>query len=130
MAQMVNNLLTMLETWFSPRVGKTPWRSTGNSLQCSCPENPQGQTSLEGYSPWGCKVWHDWVTSIHFPCLPFMVLFFHFPWHLLLFSRSDVSDSFGPSGLQSTRLPCPSPPPSRSWFKLMSVETVMPSNHI
>ena len=24
-------------------------------LQYSCPENPHGQKSLVGYSPWGCK---------------------------------------------------------------------------
>ena len=27
----------------------------GNPLQYSCLENPHGQRSLEGYSPWGCK---------------------------------------------------------------------------
>ena len=27
----------------------------GNSLQYSCLENPHGQRSLVGYSPWGCK---------------------------------------------------------------------------
>ena len=33
-----------------------------------------------------------------------------------------------PHGLQHARLPCPSPSPSL--FKLMSVESVMPSNHL
>ena len=27
----------------------------GNLLQYSCLENPHGQRSLAGYSPWGCK---------------------------------------------------------------------------
>ena len=27
----------------------------GNSLPCSCLENPHGQRSLVRYSPWGCK---------------------------------------------------------------------------
>ena len=27
----------------------------GNPLQYSCLENPHGQRSLVGYSPWGCK---------------------------------------------------------------------------
>ena len=27
----------------------------GNPLEYSCLENPHGQRSLEGYSPWGCK---------------------------------------------------------------------------
>ena len=42
-------------------LGLIPWwrRSSGgghgNLLQYSCLENPEGQRSLEGYSPWGCK---------------------------------------------------------------------------
>jgi len=31
----------------------------GNPLQYSCLENPIGQRSLEGYSPWGHRVRHD-----------------------------------------------------------------------
>ena len=33
----------------------------GNPLQYSCLENPHGQRSLVGYSPWGCK--DDWPSS-------------------------------------------------------------------
>ena len=44
------------------------------------------------------------------------------------FSRSVVSDSLRPHGLQHTRLPCPSPTP-RAYSKLMSINSVMPSNH-
>jgi len=47
----------------------------------------------------------------------------------LQFSRSVVSDSLRPHGLQHVRLPCPSPTP-RSLLKLMSIELVMPSNHL
>ena len=43
--------------------------------------------------------------------------------------RSVVSDSLRTHGLQHTRPPCPSPN-SRSSLKLMSVESVMPSNHL
>ena len=42
-----------------------------------------------------------------------------------LFSRSVVSASLPPHGLQQARLPCPSPN-SQSLFKLMSIESVMP----
>ena len=42
------------------------------------------------------------------------------------FSHSVVSDSLRPHGLQHARLPCP----SRSLLKLMSIESVMPSNHL
>ena len=41
------------------------------------------------------------------------------------FSRSVVSDSLRPHGPQHARLPCPSPTPG-----LMSMESVMPSNHL
>ena len=47
---------------------------------------------------------------------------------LVQFSSSVVSDSLQPHGLQHARLPCPSPTP-RACLKLMSIESVMPSNH-
>ena len=47
---------------------------------------------------------------------------------LVVFSCSVVSDSLWPSGLQHTRLSCPSL--SLSLFKLRSTESVMPSNHL
>ena len=46
---------------------------------------------------------------------------------LLLFSLKVVSDSMQTHGLQHTRLPCPF---SWSLLKLMSIESVMPSNHL
>ena len=39
------------DTEFDPFVG----RRNGSPLQYSCLENPHGQRSLAGYSPWGCK---------------------------------------------------------------------------
>ena len=38
---------------FNPWAGKIPGGGHGNPLQCSCLENPHGQRSLVGYSPWG-----------------------------------------------------------------------------
>ena len=35
--------------------GRSPGGEHGSPLQYSCLENPRGQRSLEGYSPWGCK---------------------------------------------------------------------------
>ena len=46
----------------------------------------------------------------------------------LLFSHSVMSDSVWPHGLQHARLPCPSP--SAGVCSLMSIESVMPSNHL
>ena len=38
-----------------PGLGRSPGEENGNLLQYSCLENPHGQKSLVGYSPWGCK---------------------------------------------------------------------------
>ena len=38
-----------------PGVGRAPGGGHGNLLQYSCPDNPHGQRSLVGYSPWGHK---------------------------------------------------------------------------
>ena len=47
---------------------------------------------------------------------------------LLLFSHSVVSDFLRPHGPQHARLPCPLPPPRIC--SLMSIESVMPSDHL
>ena len=40
--------------------GRSPGEGNGNPLQYSCLENPNGQRSLVGYSPWGSqRVGHD-----------------------------------------------------------------------
>ena len=55
---------------------------------------------------------------------------------LSLFSHSVLSNSLWPHELQHARLPCPSPSPRcRAWeiqslLKPMSIELVMPSNHL
>ena len=36
-------------------LGRSPGGGHGTPLQCSCLENPHGQRSLVGYSPWGRK---------------------------------------------------------------------------
>ena len=38
-----------------PGLGRSHGRGHGNPLQYSCLENPHGQRSLVGYSPWGHK---------------------------------------------------------------------------
>ena len=47
---------------------------------------------------------------------------------MVQFSHSVVSDSLWPHGLQHARPPCPSPPCRICSF--MSIESVMPSNHL
>ena len=38
-----------------PGLERSPGEGNGNPLQYSCRENPHGQRSLVGYSPWGQK---------------------------------------------------------------------------
>ena len=38
-----------------PGLGRSPGGGHGNPLHYSCLENPHGQRSLVGYSPWGYK---------------------------------------------------------------------------
>ena len=38
-----------------PGLGRSPGGGHDKAFQYSCLENPQGQRSLAGYSPWGCK---------------------------------------------------------------------------
>jgi len=38
-----------------PQLGISPGKENGNPLQFSCLENPNGQRSLEVYSPWDHK---------------------------------------------------------------------------
>ena len=53
---MVNNLPAIQETWVLSLGQEDPLvKKNGNLLQCSCLENPHGQGSLVGYSPWGQK---------------------------------------------------------------------------
>ena len=44
----------------APEFGRSPGGGHGNPLQYSCLDNPYGQRSLAGYSPWGWqRVGHD-----------------------------------------------------------------------
>ena len=43
------------EVGLIPGLGRSPGGGHGNPIQYSCPENPHGQRSLMGYSPWCCK---------------------------------------------------------------------------
>jgi len=42
-----------------PELGRSSGEGHGNPLQYSCLENPHGQRSLAGYSPWGHRVGYD-----------------------------------------------------------------------
>ena len=52
-------------------LGKSLGGEHGNPLQYSCLDNPHGRRSLEGYSPWGHRVRHDWKSK-HNIFLPYL----------------------------------------------------------
>ena len=45
---------------FNPWVGKIPWRRKWEPIPVFLLGKSHGQRSLAGYSPWGCRVRHDW----------------------------------------------------------------------
>ena len=45
---------------FYPWVGMIPWRRAWPPTPLLLPGESHGQRSLVGYSPWGCRVEHDW----------------------------------------------------------------------
>ena len=71
------------------------WRRKWQPTPVFLPGKPHGQRSLASYSPWGHKE-SDTTQRLHFLSVQF--------------SRSVVSDSLQPHGLQQTRLPCPPTP--------------------
>ena len=50
-----------------PELGRCPGVGHGNPLEYSCLENPHGQRSLAGYSPWGYKESDitEWLSTAH-----------------------------------------------------------------
>ena len=44
---------------FDPWAGEIPQRMEWLSTPVVLPEEFQGQRSLAGYSPWGCRIGHD-----------------------------------------------------------------------
>ena len=45
---------------FDPWVGKIPWRRAWHPTPVFLAGESHGQRSLVDYSPWGCRVRHDW----------------------------------------------------------------------
>ena len=51
------------DMWALSLIGKIPWRRAWQLTPVFLPGKVHGQRSLEGYSPWGCKVGHSSVTK-------------------------------------------------------------------
>ena len=50
--------------WTFSFAGHFPWRRKWQPTPVSLPGNFHEWRSLAGYSPWGCRVGHDWMTSL------------------------------------------------------------------
>ena len=67
MAQQVKNLPVVqetLETWVWSLGWEDPWRRKWHPTPVFLLEKSHGWRSLAGYSPWGGRVGHNWVTSL------------------------------------------------------------------
>ena len=47
--------------WVRKIPWKTPWRRAWQPTPVFLPEESHGRRSLAGYSPWGCRVRHNWA---------------------------------------------------------------------
>ena len=54
-AQIVESSCNVEDPGLIPGLGRSPGGGHGNPFRYSCLENPHGQKSLAGYSPWGHK---------------------------------------------------------------------------
>ena len=67
-AQMVNSLPAILETWFA-RSDRSPGERNGNPLQYSCMKNPMDRRAWQAPAHGGHKELHtaEWLTFRFFP---------------------------------------------------------------
>ena len=63
--QMVKPLPAMRETWVQSLGQEDPLEKGIAITPVLLPGKSHGQRSLVGYSPWSCRVGHDWVISLH-----------------------------------------------------------------
>ena len=50
---------------FGPWIRKISWREAWQPTPVFLPGESHGQKSLAGYSPWGCRVGHNWSNLTH-----------------------------------------------------------------
>ena len=79
-AQLVENLPAMRETWVRSLGWENLWRRESLPTLVFLPGKSHGQRSLVGYSPWGCKksdmtewlntLYLEWITNLILLCNP------------------------------------------------------------
>ena len=90
-----------------PGLGRSPGGGHGNRLQHSCLENPHGQRSLAGYSPWVAKnrTWLEQLgTAQNCHDLIFFFLIFSLKLALSLSSFTLIKRLFSSSSLSAIRV--------------------------
>ena len=92
-----------------------PGERNGNLFQYSCLENPMDRGAWQATVCGVARVRHDWATKLLFSSVHF--------------SRSVMSHSLQPHGV-ATRQASLSISNVWSWLKLLSIESVMPPNHL
>ena len=107
-------------------VRKIPWRRKWQPTLIFLPGESHGQRSLVSYSPW-CHRESDTTEMIYTQATTIIQWLYLMLWSdSVQFSHSGMYDCLWPHGRQPARPPCPSPTPGL--LRLMSIETVMPSN--
>ena len=71
---------------FDPWVGKIPWRRAWKPTPVFLPRESDGQRSLVGYSPWGCKELDtsEWLSMHAHFIIHHMSFQWQFPWPLIV----------------------------------------------
>ena len=65
-SQSVKNLPTAWKRHgFNPWIWKIPWEREWQAIPVFLPGESHEQRSLMDYSPWGCKVGHDWAPNTY-----------------------------------------------------------------
>ena len=90
-AQTVKNLPAMKETWFQSLDWENPWWRAWQPTPVFLPGKFHWQRSLASYSPWGCRVRHDWVNSTQLSLLTISVHFCLFVIKICKEKLKDVS---------------------------------------
>ena len=76
-AQKVKNPPAMQETWIRSLNQEDPLEKGMVTHPVLLPSEFHGQRSLASYSPWGCRVGHDWVTNTFISMLSLQLLGSH-----------------------------------------------------
>ena len=99
------------ETWVRFLWWEDPWRKEWQSTSVSLPGEFHGHRSPAGYTPWCCKESDVTEWLIQFSSVAHCVWLFATPWTAACQASLSITNS-------------------QSLLKLMSIESVMPSNHL